>query len=161
MGRGHLPRQFREMIFCFVVDLWTSLYGYLLGHCFRCGFSIKLNEIVAYQELFCVVTLQRATQFLADLFADIARLIFSTFTGIVSKIVVSVEVIAETSISQAIPIEGLICTDCALLMLSSFFKRGSVKFGKIDNVEKQEIYLRVNVFSTKVLIGDTIFYLFY
>ena len=46
-------------------------------------------------------------------------------------------------------------------MLSSFFKKGSVKFGKIDNVEKQEIYLRVNVFSTKVLIGDTIFYLFY
>ena len=98
---------------------------------------------------------------MADLFADIARLIFSNFTGIVSKIVVSVEVIAETSISQAIPIEGLIFTDCALSMLSSFFKRGSVKFGKIDNVEKQEIYLRVNVFSTKVLIGDTIFYLFY
>ena len=77
---------------------------------------------------------QPATQFLADLIPDIVRLSFSNFTGIVSKIVVSVEAIAETSISQEIPIEGLICTDCALLMLSSFFlKRGSIKFGKIDN----------------------------
>ena len=47
------------------------------------------------------------------------------------------------------------------MILSSFFKRGSVKFGKIDNVEKKAIYLRVNLFSTKVLTGDTIFYLFY
>lgn len=37
------------------------------------------------------------------------------------------------------------------MILSSFFKRGSVKFGKIDNVEKKAIYLRVSRFSTKVI----------
>lgn len=79
MGSGHLPRQFRKTIFCFVV-CWAFVF--VAGFTTICQF---FNEIVAYQLIIiCVLTI-RATQFLADLFADIARLIFSNFTGIVTS----------------------------------------------------------------------------
>ena len=93
------------------VSLWVGTYWAIV---FVAGFpSDWMKSISSHIKNYLAWwNSQPATQFLADLIADIVRLSFSNFTGIVSKIVVSVEAIAETSISHEIPIDGLIWTDC-------------------------------------------------
>lgn len=78
--------------------------------------------------IICVLTI-RATQFLADLFADIARLIFSNFTGIVSKVVVLVEAIAETFRGPS-----FLRTFADIVKL---FQKGFSEICKMDNVKKR------------------------